>query len=93
MDKELETLLEAAKAAAVATHRAGYKLEWVSFQQGNDDGEIEVGIRVSKDVMVSIVDQRKVEACESFVMDMDDSNICGRCGESLLDHAPRSGSI
>lgn len=55
MDKELHTLLEAAKAAAVATHRAGYKIEWVSFQQGSEPDEIEVGIRVSKDVMVSLV--------------------------------------
>jgi hypothetical protein len=55
MDKELHALLEAAKAAAVAAHRGGYKLEWVSFQQGNTDDEIEVGIRVSKDVMVSVV--------------------------------------
>jgi hypothetical protein len=61
MDKELETLLTAAKAAAVATHRAGYKLEWVSFQQGNADDEIEVGIRVSKDVMVSMVNAKASE--------------------------------
>lgn len=55
MDKELQALLEAAKAAAVAAHRGGYKIEWVSFQQGDHPDEIEVGIRVSKDVMVSIV--------------------------------------
>lgn len=54
MEEALFELLEAAKEAAVAAHRAGYKLEWVSFQQGNEPDEIEVGIRVSKDVMVSI---------------------------------------
>lgn len=54
MDKELEDLMVAAKAAAVATHNAGYKIEWVSFQQNGDD-EIEVGVRVSKDVLVQIV--------------------------------------
>jgi hypothetical protein len=55
MNEALQTLLEAAKAAAVAAHRAGYKIEWVSFQQNGDD-EIEVGIRLSQDVMVSLVD-------------------------------------
>lgn len=61
MEKELETLMLAAKAAAVAAHRAGYKIEWVSFQQGNSDDEIEVGIRVSKDVMVSFVNTKSRE--------------------------------
>lgn len=57
MDKELHALMEAAKVAAIAAHNAGYKIEWVSFQQNGDD-EIEVGIRVSKDVMVSLVDPK-----------------------------------
>lgn len=55
MNEALQALLDAAKAAAVVCHRDGYKLEWVSFQQGNEPDEIEVGIRVSKDVMVSLV--------------------------------------
>lgn len=58
MDKELEDLMVAAKAAAVAAHNAGYKIEWVSFQPDGDD-QIEVGIRVSKDVLVSIVNPRE----------------------------------
>jgi hypothetical protein len=61
MDKELQALLEAAKVAAVAAHRGGYKIEWVSFQPGNADDEIEVGIRVSKDVMVSMVNAKASE--------------------------------
>lgn len=59
MNKELDELMTAAKAAAVTAHREGFKIEWVSFQQGNEPDEIEVGIRVSKDVMVSIANASK----------------------------------
>lgn len=61
MNKELDELMSAAKVAAVAAHREGFKIEWVSFQQGNEPDEIEVGIRVSKDVMVSTVDTKSRE--------------------------------
>lgn len=57
MDKELDDLMIAAKAAAIAAHRKGYKIEWVGFQPESDD-VIEVSIRVSKDVLVSIVKKR-----------------------------------
>jgi hypothetical protein len=80
---EFETSIELAEYAAVTIGLA--KAAWLHGARAG----VAKAQEVLAESMPEAVPADPVETCESFVMDAEYSEICGRCGESSLAHVPR----